>query len=236
MQEIEIKNEINNNLNISNKQKNFLETNIGTIINKGLNIGLKYVLPNIIEDQVIDIKDTIIENGFSEGVKKAIDSAIELGKSTVGIVTGNFENVNQVQNAIKNGGIIDSISEILDFAVKKGVESGRISENIGKTISRGKNTILNTISNNIENSFELQLDNIEKLNKYVNNWKNYYQNKNFDGMQNEYRKIQEKIKDIIPLENTIKEVRKVENIHNLIKNNGKNFNLSVEEIEIAKNI
>lgn len=74
------------------------------------------------------------------------------------------------------------------------------------------------------------------MDKYTNNWKNYYENKNFDGMQKEYEKMQEKLKDVIPIENTIKIAREISNIHNLIKNNGKNFNLSPEEIALAQQI
>jgi len=42
------------------------------------------------------------------------------------------------------------------------------------------------------------------------------------------------LKELIPMENTIKEARTIENLHNLIKNNGKDFNLSTEQQELAK--
>lgn len=236
MKNLEIENSIDNNLDITKEQKSFLDTKLGNIINKGINIGLKYILPDIIENEIIDIKDTMIQNGLSEGIEKAIDSAINIGKSAMGIVTGRFENVSQVQTAIKKGGIIDSLSEVIDRAVKKGVEKGKITNNIGNTISKGKNTILNTVSNNIENEFQSQLDSIEKLDKYKNNWNTYYKNHDFEGMQREYNKMQEKLREIIPIENTIKAVRTISNIHNLIKNNGQDFNLSEEELELAKSL
>ena len=47
-------------------------------------------------------------------------------------------------------------------------------------------------------------------------------------------KIKEKIKDIIPLENTIKQTRNIENLHLLIKKNGRDFNLSEEELKLAE--
>ena len=53
-------------------------------------------------------------------------------------------------------------------------------------------------------------------------------------MQKEYEKIRTKIKEIAPIENTIKTARNVENLHNLIKNNGQNFNLTEEQLELAK--
>ena len=234
MNNLEMNNEINNNLSMEKMQNNFLETTLGKTINTGLNIGLRYVLPDILEDQIINIKDAFLENGFKDGVKKAIDSAIDLGKGTLGIFTGKFENISQVQNVIKTGGILDNVSTLLNKVVDITVNKGKIPYNIGNIIKQGKNVIINNISKNIENEFEKQLDSLEKLNKYSNNWKKYFENKDFDSMEREYNKIQEKIKEIIPIENTIKEARIIENLHNLIKNNNKNFDLTNDEIELAK--
>ena len=217
-----------------NEQKNFLETTWGKTINAGLDIGLRVLLPDFIEDQIIDIKDTIIKEGFGEGVKKAIDTAIDFGKSALGIITGNFENVSQAQTAIKNGGLIDGISGVLDFAIDKVSKIISIPKTIINTIKSGKNIILDNISNNIESEFNKQLKSIEKLQKYSNNWKEYFEQKNFDGMQKEYNKMKTELKQLIPLENTLKEARTIENLHTLKKNNGKNFDLTEEQKELAK--
>ena len=236
MEKLEIYNSLKNNLDITKEQQHFLDTKLGSVINRAINIGLKYVLPDIVEDEIITVKDTMLKNGLSEGIKEAINSAIDLGKSAVGIVTGNFESINQMQNAVKHGGIIDSVSQVIDTAINKGVSSGKISTSISKTIQKGKNTILDTISNNIEKEFQSQLNSIEKLEKYTDSWKNYYENKDFEGMQKEYNKIQEKLKDIFPIEKTIKNARNIVNLHNLIKNKGKIFELSEEELQIAQKI
>lgn len=234
MNNLEVENQITNDVSIENKQRNFLQTNIGKAVNTGLNIGLRYILPDVIEDQVIEIKDSFLQNGFKEGVQTAIDSAINFGKSALGIVTGNFENVQQMQTAVKSGGIIDEISNVLNFTINKVVNSGKIPYALGSAIKTGKNAILNNITKNIESEFENQVNQIEKLNKYTNNWKDYFNNKDFDGMQREYDKIRGKMKEIAPIENTIKTARVVENLHKLIKNNGKNFDLTSEELELAK--
>lgn len=234
MNNLEVENQITNDVSIEDKQRNFLQTNIGKAVNTGLNIGLRYILPDVIEDQVIEIKDSFLQNGFKEGVQTAIDSAINFGKSAIGIVTGNFENVQQMQTAVKSGGIIDGISNVLNFTINKVVNSGKIPYALGSAIKTGKNAILNNITKNIESEFENQVNQIEKLNKYTNNWKDYFNNKDFDGMQREYDKIREKMKEIAPIENTIKTARVVENLHKLIKNNGKNFDLTSEELELAK--
>ena len=191
-------------------------------------------MPDLIEDEIIEIKDSFIENGFKEGIKTAVDSAINLGKSAMGIVTGKFENVNQMQTAVKTGGIIDGISSVLNYTINKIVDKGKIPYSVGNVIKRGKNAILNNITKNIENEFENQVDNIEKLNKYIRNWKNYYQNRDFTGMQREYEKIRDTIKEVAPIEKTINSAREVQNLHKLIKNNGQNFNLTQDQLELVK--
>lgn len=232
-------NNLENNLNKENEiiktedQTKFIETTLGKTINFGLDIGLRALLPDYIEQQVIDIKNTLMKEGFSSGIKKVVSSAIDFGKSAIGIVTGNFENISQVQTAIKNGGIIDSVSGIVDSVLNRVNKTGKLPYNITNTIRKGKNIILNSITNKIEEEFTNQLDAAEKLQKYENNWKQYFNNKDFIGMQREYEKIREKLKILIPMENTLKQARTIENLHTLIKNNGQDFNLSKEELELV---
>ena len=234
MNEMTLENNLTNDISNEREQKNFLETTIGKAVNTGLDIGIRYLLPDLIEEQVIDIKDSILKNGFQDGVKTAVDSAINLGKSALGIITGNFEDINQMQSAVKNGGIIDSVSTLLNSVINKVVENGIISNSVGNIIKNGKNALLNNITKNIESEFENQVNNIEKLQKYTDNWKEYFNNRNFEGMEKEYNKIEDQLTNIAPIEKTIQAARTVENLHMLIKNNGQNFNLSPEEIELAK--
>lgn len=225
-----------NNNQIIDEQKNFLNTSLGKVINAGIDIGLKYLLPDFLEEQVIDIKDTILENGFKDGLKKGIDSAMDLGKSALGIVTGEFENVSQIQTAVKDGGIIDTVSSLLDKAIDLSEDKNLLDKSVCNIIKAGKNTILEQVSKNIEEELTSQIKSIEKLNKYCSNWNEYYGDKDFEGMEKEYKKMKVQIKNIIPIENTIKNTRYIENLHNLIKNNGKNFDISNEEIELAKKL
>ena len=234
MSEIALENNLTNNITNENEQKSFLETTIGKAVNTGLDIGIRYLLPDLVEEQVIDIKDSFLKNRFKEGIQTAIDSAINLGKSALGIVTGNFENINQMQTAVKNGGIIDSVSNVLNSVINKVVDNGVISNSVGNVIKNGKNALLNNITKNIESEFENQVNNIEKLERYTENWKEYYNNRDFDGMQKEYNKIKDQLENIAPIEKTIQAARTVENLHTLIKNNGKNFDLTTEELELAK--
>ena len=202
-------------------------------MNTAIDLGLRWILPDFVENQIIDVKDSLLRGGLKEGIDKAIDSAVELGKSVTGIFTGKFENVSQAQNAVKNGGIIDGISDVLDSTLSFTTKQGWIPSNIASLISQGKNVILDNVSNNIENEFVTQLDHIEKLGKYENNWRSYFQEQDFEGMEREYQKIKERLKETLPLETTLRQAREIENLHLLIKNNGHNFNLTQEQLELA---
>ena len=85
----------------------------------------------------------------------------------------------------------------------------------------------------LNNCRQLKLNYTEK---YINNWKEYFNNKDFDGMQKEYNKIEKQIDNLIPIEKTINDVRTIENLHNLIKNNGQDFNLTQEQLELAEKL
>jgi len=79
-----------------------------------------------------------------------------------------------------------------------------------------------------------QIKKIEKLNTYIESWNEFYNNKDFSGMEREYNKIQNKLKEILPLQETINKANTLSNLHQLIKNNGQNFDLSNEELELVK--
>ena len=228
--------EINNNLNNEVEQKNFLETTLGKTINTGIDIGIRTLLPDYIEEQVIELKDNLIKYGLKDGIKKSIDDALNLGKSALGIVTGKFENIYQVQEVIKSGGIIDNVSDLLNDVINKVYEKGLINYTVANTIKQGKNIILNNVERNIENTFNNQISSLQYAEKYMNNWKKYFDNKDFEGMEKEYQKIKKASKDLIPIEKTISNVRTIENLHKLIKNNGQDFNLTQEQIELAEKL
>ena len=238
---INLNNNIDNNLDNLNtvtleKQKSFLESNLGQVINGGIDLGLRALLPDFIEDQIIEVKDSILTEGFSSGIKTAIDNVVDMGKSVLGIFTGKFENLSQVKNVIKKGGLIDSVSDVLNWGINKSRENGLINSSIANVITKGKNTILNIVSDGIENNLTSQLESIEKIDRYTSNWKSFFQKKDFTDMEKEYKKIEKELKNIMPLENVINNAKRVENLHKLIKNNGKNFNLSNEELELANKL
>ena len=220
------------NLEKNNSREEFLNSTLWKTINNGIDIGLRYVLPDLIEDELIDLKNNLINYGLKDGIKKSVDSAIDTGKLAMGIFSGNFQNVEQLQSVIKNGKIVDKVSDVIDFVLEKGRKSGKINNTIGTAIKKGKDSILYSVEKNIESTLKEQATSIEQMDKYINNWKRYYSQQNFNGMQKEFNKIEKGIKDLVPIENTLKNARYIENVHMLIKNRGGNFEFSEDEIEL----
>ena len=233
-QTLQINNQIKNNL--EEKQNNFLDSILGKAINTALDVGIRAVLPDFVEDQVINIKNNLFKYGLKDGIKQTVDDAINLGKSAIGIVTGKFENTEQVQDAIKQGGVIDGVSTVLDYTIDKAQKKGKIKSTVADMLETGKDVILKNIENNIENTMKKQNTTETTINENMENWEKAYQEKDFKSMEKEYKKIEKEIKELIPLENTIKKAREIENIHNLIKNNGQNFEITEQEKELAQKL
>lgn len=228
--------ELNSNLTIENEQKSFLETTLGKTINTGIDIGIRAALPDFVEDQVINLKDNLIRYGLKDGIKKSIDDALNIGKSTIGIVTGKFDNIYQMQEAVKSGGIIDNISNLLDSVINKVYSNNLINSTVANTLKQGKNVILNNVEKNIASTFDNQIKALNYTEKYIENWKNYFNNKDFTGMEREYNKIKKEIKYLAPIENMLNESKRIENIQNLLRNNGQNFNLTKEQLELSEKL
>ena len=228
--------DVENNLTIEKEQKGFLESTLGKTINAAVDIGIRALLPDFIDEQIINIKDNLLEYGLGDGIKKTIDDAIDLGKSAIGIFTGDFENVSQMQSAVKNGGLIDGVSSLLDTVVDKVSDAGLISNGVAETIKQGKDVILNNVESNIENTFSEQYTAIENIDNYINNWKDSFEKQDFDNMEKEYLKLEEQMQTIAPLTKTIEEAKTIELLHNLIKNNGQDFNLSQEQLELVEKL
>ena len=217
----------------NNEQSGFLQSTLGQVINFSVDTGLRAILPDIIENEIIDIKNTIINDGFTSGINEAIDSAIDFGKSALGVITGNFESIAQAEKAIEKGGIIDGISNVLNYTIDKVTEMGVLPEQISNLIRNGKDAVLNNITSNIKREFKSQSENVGNLQSYTELWREGFENQDLNQMEEYIDKIQSKLKEVMPIENLISEARQIENIHELIKNNGGDFNLSEEELELA---
>ena len=116
------------------------------------------------------------------------------------------------------------------------MKNGFIKETLGELIKDGKKIILNYADKNIDKVNKDQMEKIQEMDELIEEWNKAYQNKDFKKMQNEYIKIERRLEKVLPVEDIINKARKVENLHNLIKNNGKNFDLTEEQIKLAEEL
>lgn len=227
----EVRTEISNN--IKQKQKDFLESTLGQIINNGIDIGIRAVLPDWLEDEFIEMKDTVLNEGFKEGLQIAINKAIDVGKALQGIVTGNFESIEQVKIVIEKGGLLDTVSDLLDNVIKWAKEKKIISSKTAKLLKSSKKTILQAIEDNIDTSLTDQVASLEKIESYIEKWTNYYKEQDLTNMKKIHTRMTNELEKILPIQSTLEKVEEINNLHELIVNNGGNFNLTEEELELS---
>ena len=235
--------ELNNNLsinenknNLKEEQNSFLKSAFGTAVNEAIDYGLKKLLPDFIEDQVIDIKDSLLNNGIKEGINTAIDKVIDLGKSFIGIFNGDFQKVSQVEIAVQKGGLIDEMSDLFDKALENIKERDYISAKLNNIIKGGKDIVQSRLDENIKSVLKEQNKIIDNIDKCIENWNTYKTENDFEKMELEYEKIKKQAENIIPLEETLQKLQELDNLHNYIKNNNQNCSISNIELELARKL
>ena len=63
-------NQLNNNELVTEKEQNgFLNTTMGKVVNTAIDLGLRWILPDFVENQVIDIKNSLLKGGLKRGNK-----------------------------------------------------------------------------------------------------------------------------------------------------------------------
>ena len=221
---------------ISELQESFLNSTFGNALNNALDVGLRYILPDVIEDDVIEIKDAFLENGITEGINKVVEKVKDFAKSALGILSGNFENISQLRLAVGEGGVIDTVSSLLDSVIDKLEEKNILGEDFANLIRNAKNSILDTTSSNLSSNLEEQEKNTEKLEKYIENWKEAYEGQDFESMEKAYKQIEKYLSKTLTTEEIYIASEIIENLHSLIKSNGESFDLSEEELELAEKL
>lgn len=214
----QLTNDIKNN-EISKNQNDFIGNMFKNAINFGVDLGLKSLLPDLIEDQVIDIKNSILEGGFKEGVNTLMKKVNEFKNSITGIFTGNFNNIQEINTATKQGGIIKTVSKGLSKGIDAGVKSGIIPKSIGGILKAGKTTMLNEFSNSLESQMRKEIQKFDTLNDLNKKWYDALDQRDFDKMTKYTEKISALSKDLVKFSNIINETKKIEELHNFIKEN-----------------
>ena len=89
------------------------------------------------------------------------------------------------------------------------------------------------MNSHVANDLQNQINSADKLNTYMQDWNKYYNKQDFNNMDKMYTKMEKELKNLIPLESIITQARQIENMHNLIKNNGRNFDISPYALELS---
>ena len=223
------------NLELDKSKNDFFNTTVGKVIDNTVNIAIKALVPDIIDDQVINVKDAIIEGGFKEGLEEIKRSGTNFKESIKGIITGEFKTIEQMKIAIKDGGILDFVSLCVDKGIKCLSEKTGIDKSTLNLVSSGKDLLVNQITSSIENKFTEQLEEIERLDKYCEEWKESYNDKDLGKINIVYEKIEDSLENVIQIESVLNKVNNIKNLNELITSSG-NFDLTDEELNLAKKI
>ena len=228
-----IKNFLNNvGDTISNLQEKFVESNFGKIVKEVMNVGIRVALPDFAENMVIDVTNSLYDNGLKDGIKEIWNNIKSYGKSFLGVSTGKFENIEQIQKATKNGGILDTISSAFDFALEKAVDNEKITRKTRQSIKTQKNEMIKKMKKEIEAEVDNQEINVQKINEYATKWQEAFDNKDLKGMKNANKNLKKYLENTMPLENILSESKKIDIIQNLVENTG-SFDITNEEKELA---
>lgn len=223
-------------LALTNTHNKTIAKTIANVANNALEFGLKAILPDFIEDDVIEIKDKFVQEGFIDGVQGVIDKLEDIGKSVTGIFTGEFESLEQVKRVVQNDGILDGVSTVVDKVLKKLVDKKVIKKTTFNMIKQGKKEILNSLEDEIEGLYKPTTYNMEKLEEYCYEWKQKYESKDYSGMEKAAKKITTKLKETAIVEEMINKARNVEKIQKYIKENGNLNELTDIEKELLEKI
>lgn len=228
---------ISNDLNIktteglANQQNNAISEILNNVINWSIDEGIRYILPDSIENEVIKVKNDILNGKMQQKITGAIENIINFGKEKINNEKKEISNVEDIEKILKSPDTIKVLSETIEKILE-----GKNLNNIGSKDLNDKSLISKNIEDNLNSELEKQINSINKIENYKVEWYKNFDNKDFEAMNKTYKNIKKEFKNIIPLENNIKEIRKIENLNELVKSKGGDFNITKEELELANKL
>ena len=98
----------------------------------------------------------------------------------------------------------------------------------------GREAIITTVHQVLNSIFEHQMRAEARVIDNIRDWNNAYEQQNFELMESAYSNIRENLKMLMPLSEYLNEIGRIDNLHNLIRNNGNDFNISEYEQKTAE--
>ena len=221
--------DLNKKESIINKQESVLSEILNTAINWSVDAGLRYILPDSIENEVIKIKNDFINGNAAQKIIDNIKNIFNFGKEN-----NNKEilNINELKDILKSPETLKVLTNTVDSLLNKSIQK----EGVKITQEDSKKIISENIENKLNDEIENQIKSFKKIEEYKSEWYKNYEDKDLEKMNKTLKKIKKEFKNILPIENTIKEIRKIENLNELIKSKGGDFNITEEEKELANRL
>ena len=221
--------DLNKKESIINKQESVLSEILNTAINWSVDAGLRYILPDSIENEVIKIKNDFINGNAAQKIIDNIKNIFNFGKEN-----NNKEilNINELKDILKSPETLKVLTNTVDSLLNKSIQK----EGVKITQEDSKKIISENIENTLNDEIENQIKSFKKIEEYKSEWYKNYEDKDLEKMNKTLKKIKKEFKNILPIENTIKEIRKIENLNELIKSKGGDFNITEEEKELANRL
>lgn len=228
MKEIELENKRNENklINTVAKQNDNLNYILQNIINWSIDKGIKYLFPNLIGDKIVKIKNSILNSNTQEKITSGIQNIINMENKKSSISNKENNDIQKIEEILNDPKTIEMLTEIVE----------KILNNMDNVKIKDKSIVLKDIHKNLSKDITEQINSINNINNYSKDWYNFFEKENFNSMNKSFNKIKNELKNIAPIEEIIIKTKKIENLHELVKGKGGDFNITKEEMELANKL
>ena len=184
---------------------------------------IKSVLPSSLAKNVIKIKNNLEIDKISKKVEELTKEFLKNRKEQKN--NKKISKVGSINSKEEAEKIISAIKECCNLTQ---IENKKIEEN--------KNKISKQFEEKIQDNIKVAVKLFNENGKNINKWKEAFNNKNFMKMEKIYKEIEKNKVNTVSIEENIKELKKIENMHLLIKRKGGDFNLTNEELELVEKL
>lgn len=218
MKEIELENKRNENklINTVAKQNDNLNYILQNIINWSIDKGIKYLFPNLIGDKIVKIKNSILNSNTQEKITSGIQNIINMENKKSSISNKGNNDIQKIEEILNDPRTIEMLTEIVE----------KILNNMDNVKIKDKSIVLKDIHKNLSKDITEQINSINNINNYSKDWYNFFEKENFNSMNKSFNKIKNELKNIAPIEEIIIKTKKIENLHELVKGKGGDFNIT----------
>ena len=213
-----------------------ININMPKIANNALNFGLKAILPDFIEEDIIQIKDSFINEGFEKGLEEAKEKAEEVWKSVKGVFTGEFDTVGEIQKLIQKNGMLDTASDLVDKITKLLLAKKIINKTTYNLIKTGKKEIINALEGELNNYYKVDNYDFEGLSEQIEKWQKNYNDSDYESMEKTAKTILNILDKVDQIEAVITKARNIQKVQKYIQEKGSKEKLTKAERKLIEAI